>query len=47
MVSVAEVNGNVSPHYPTLRDFLIAAVLGSPFCHSTKFQRVTKIVFED
>ena len=27
MVSAAEINRNVSPHYATTRDFLIAAVL--------------------
>ena len=47
MVSAAEINRNISPHYATSRDFLIAAVHGSPFCHSTRFQRVTKIVLGD
>ena len=47
MVSAAEINGNVSPHYATSRDFLIAAELGSPFCYSAGFQRVTKIVLQD
>ena len=42
MISAAEIKSNVSPHYANSRDFLIAAVLGSPFCHSTRFQRMTK-----
>ena len=47
MVSAAEINRNVSAHYATSRDFLIAVVLGSPFGPSNGFQRVTKIVLED
>ena len=47
MGSAAEINRIVSPPYATSRSFLIAAVHGSPFCHSTRFQRVTKIVLED
>ena len=46
MVSAAEISRNVSPHNATSRDFLIAAVLGGPFFHSTRFQTVTKIVLE-
>ena len=44
MVSATEINRNISPHYATSRDFLITAVLGSPFCHSTRFQRVTNVL---
>ena len=46
MVSIAEINRNVAPHNVISRHFLIHTILCSPFCHSTRFQRMTKIVYK-
>ena len=40
MVSAADINCNVSPHYATSSDFLIAAVLGSPSSDKNSFGRL-------